>query len=86
MPDLVLLDYMMPDMSGLEVLKELRSRGNNVPVVMITAYATTQRAVEAMKEGAYDLVTKPFDPDHLHTLIKKVLGRQKAPNDAEAKR
>ena len=85
-PDLVLLDYMMPDMSGLEVLKELRRRGHGLPVVMITAYGTIERAAEAMKEGAYDLVTKPFDPDHLHTLIKKVLGRQKAPNDAEAKR
>ena len=86
MPDLVLLDYMMPDMSGLEVLKELRSRGNNVPVVMITAYATTQRAVEAMKEGAYDLITKPFDADHLHIVIEKALERQKAPNGTEAKR
>jgi len=73
-------------MSGLEVLKELRSRGNNVPVVMITAYATTQRAVEAMKEGAYDLVTKPFDADHLRIVIEKALGRQKVPNDTEAKR
>ena|SRR3990167_2016910 len=86
MPDLVLLDYMMPDMSGLEVLKELRSRGNTVPVVMITAYGTIERLAEATKEGAYDLITKPFDADHLHIVIKNVLERQKAPNGTEAKR
>ena len=85
-PDLVLLDYMMPDMSGLEVLKELRRRGHGLPVVMITAYGTIERAAEAMKEGAYDLVTKPFDPDHLRIVIEKALGRLKAPNDIEAKR
>ena len=85
-PDLVLLDYMMPDMSGLEVLKELRRRKYDLPVVMITAYGTIERVVEAMKEGAYDLVTKPFDPDHLRIVIEKALGRQKAPNGTEAKR
>src|SRR5712692_747010 len=53
-PDLVLLDYQMPDMSGIEVLKELRGKGNETPVVMITAHGTIERAVEAMKEGAYD--------------------------------
>ena len=85
-PDLILLDYMMPDMSGLEVLKELRRRKYDLPVVMITAYGTIERVVEAMKEGAYDLVTKPFDADHLRIVIEKALGRQKAPNGTEAKR
>ncbi|MBI1994366.1 MAG: response regulator [Deltaproteobacteria bacterium] len=84
-PDLILLDYMMPDMSGLDVLKELRSQGNNVPVVMITAYATSERLTEAMKEGAYDLLAKPFDADHLRIVIEKALGRQRAPNGADAK-
>ena len=85
-PDLILLDYMMPDMSGLEVLKELRRRGHGPPVVMITAYATSERLAEAMKEGAYDLLAKPFDADHLRIVIEKALARQKAPNGAEAKR
>ena len=48
-PDLVVLDYMMPDLSGLEVLKELRGKGNDIPVVMITAYGSVERAVEVMK-------------------------------------
>src|SRR3989338_5506038 len=85
-PDLILLDYMMPDMSGLEVLKELRRRGHRLPVVMITAYATSERLAEARKEGAWDLVAKPFDADHLRIVIERALERQRAPNLAEAKR
>ena len=53
---------------------------------MITAYATSDRLAEAMKEGAYDLLTKPFDAGHLRIVIEKALGRLKAPNDIEAKR
>ena len=83
LPDLILLDYQMPDMNGLEVLKELRSRGNDVPVVMITAYGTIERAVQAMKEGAYDFIPKPFDPDHLALVVQKALERQRLKRDVE---
>jgi len=75
-PDLVILDYMMPDLSGLEVLKALRKRGNDTPVIMITAYGSVERAVEAMKVGAYDFITRPFDPDHIELVIRKALERQ----------
>src|SRR3990170_4576646 len=64
-PDLVILDYMMPDMSGLDVLKELRGKGNDTPVIMLTAYGSVERAVEVMKAGAYDFITRPFEPDHI---------------------
>src|SRR4051794_1331189 len=57
-PDLVLLDYQMPGMNGIDVLKALRDRGNEAPVVMITAHGTIERAVQAMKEGAYDFIPK----------------------------
>ncbi len=84
LPDLILLDYQMPDMNGLEVLKELRSRGNDIPVVMITAYGTIERAVQAMKEGAYDFIPKPFDPDHLALIVHKALEREKLKRGVEA--
>ncbi len=76
-PELILLDYMMPDMNGLEVLKELKRRENHVPVVIVTAHGTIERAVEAMKVGAYDFVPKPFEPDHLALTVQKVLERER---------
>jgi len=76
-PELILLDYMMPDMNGLEVLKELRRRENHVPVVIVTAHGTIERAVQAMKEGAYDFVPKPFEPDHMALTVQKVLERER---------
>jgi two-component system, NtrC family, response regulator AtoC len=75
-PDLIILDYMMPGLSGLDVLKELRKREDDTPVVMITAYGTVERAVEAMKGGAYDFITRPFDPDHIALVVQKALERQ----------
>jgi DNA-binding NtrC family response regulator len=82
-PDLVFLDYMMPGMNGMEVLKEIRRRGIDVPVVMITAHGTIERAVEAMKEGAYDFITKPFEPDHVALIVRKALERQRLKTEVE---
>jgi DNA-binding NtrC family response regulator len=75
-PDLIIIDYMMPGLSGLDVLKQLRKREDDTPVVMITAYGTVERAVEAMKEGAYDFITRPFEPDHIALVVQKALERQ----------
>jgi DNA-binding NtrC family response regulator len=72
-PDLVLLDYQMPGMNGIEVLTEIKKKTPALPVVIITAYGTIERAVEAIKSGADDFVTKPFDPDHLAVVVKKAL-------------
>jgi two-component system, NtrC family, response regulator AtoC len=82
-PDLIILDYMMPDLSGLEVLEELRKRENDTPVVMITAYGTMERAVEAMKEGAYDFITRPFEPDHIALVVRKALEQQRLKRGVE---
>src|SRR5215469_17628162 len=76
-PDLLVLDYMMPDLSGLEVLKQLRKKEDDTPVIMVTAYGTLERAVEAMKEGAYDFITRPFEPDHISLVVQKALERQR---------
>ncbi len=77
LPDVILLDYMMPKMNGIEVLKELRKRECDVPVIMLTAYGTIERAVIAIKEGAYDFLTKPFDPDHITLTVKKALEQER---------
>jgi len=74
---LVLLDVEMPGMNGLEVLKEMRKRGHDVTVIMITAYGTIERAVQAMKEGAYDFIPKPFEPDHVALIVEKALERER---------
>jgi DNA-binding NtrC family response regulator len=70
-PDLVLLDYKLPDQNGIEVLRSLRRTAARIPVVMITAHASVGGAVEAMKEGAYDYVSKPFEIDDvLQTVVR----------------
>lgn len=75
-PHLVLLDVEMPGMNGLQVLREIRKRGRDVTVVMVTAYGTIERAVQAMKEGAYDFIPKPFEPDHIALIVEKALERE----------
>ncbi len=71
--DLFLLDLMMPGMSGIDVLKETSSAKIAVPSIVITAYASVQTAVEAMKLGAFDYINKPFVLDDVHIAIKRAL-------------
>ena len=73
MPDLLLLDYKLPDRSGLEVLRAVRKLSPRTPVVMITAHASVGGAVEAMKEGAYDYLGKPFEMDELIQTVARAL-------------
>ncbi len=74
--DILLVDIKMEGMSGLEVLKRVKESDPDVAVVMITAYASISTAVEAMKNGAYDYLLKPFDPDALGVLIDKIIEHQ----------
>ena len=71
--DLVLTDFRMPDMNGLEVLKRARQINPEIPVIVITAFSDTQDAVRVMKEGAFDYLSKPIDLDELELLIRKVV-------------
>jgi len=71
--DLILLDIKLPDMSGLDVLTEIKEIDNDPLVIMMTAYADIQTAVSAMKAGAYDYINKPFDIDELRLTIRKAL-------------
>jgi DNA-binding NtrC family response regulator len=75
-PSLMLLDLEMPRMGGLELLRTLRREGFDFPVVVITAHGSIEAAVEAMKEGAYDFLPKPFDPQHLDLVVRKALDRR----------
>lgn len=71
--DLVLTDLKMPDISGIEVLKNVKEMDVDTSVIVMTAYGTITDAVEAMRKGAYDFITKPFEIDHLTLLVKKAL-------------
>lgn len=71
--DIILLDIKMPGMSGLELLAKIKQIDPHATVIMITAFASVSTAIQALKEGAYDYVTKPVDPDELTHLIHKAL-------------
>lgn len=71
--DAVITDVTMPGMSGMDVLANVRARDATLPVIMITAYGTIESAVQAMKEGAFDYVTKPFNRDELTLTLAKAL-------------
>ncbi len=71
--DLVLCDIMMPEGSGMDLLKEIRSADERSNVIMMTAYTSSDTAVQAMKLGAYDYVSKPFDVEELKILVQKAL-------------
>ncbi|MCU0594483.1 MAG: sigma-54 dependent transcriptional regulator [Desulfobacterota bacterium] len=74
--DIILLDIKMEGMSGLDVLKKVKEIDPDVSVVMITAYGSIPSAIEAMKNGAYEYLLKPFDPDELMVLIEKIRKHQ----------
>lgn len=71
--DLLLLDLMMPGMNGLDVLREIASEKLDVPSIMITAYASVSTAVEAMKLGAFDYITKPFVLEDVYLTVRRAL-------------
>ena len=85
--DLVLLDVMMPDRSGMDVLREMREHGDETPVFMITAYGSVEAAVSALKLGANDYFQKPWDNEKLLLEIDRVLaGRRLQDENTELKR
>lgn len=72
-PDLVLMDFDMPIMTGLEVLRELRQRNNKVPVILMTSHGSEQIAVEFFRLGVYDYIIKPFTPEQMLDAIEGAL-------------
>ncbi|MCP4807695.1 MAG: sigma-54-dependent Fis family transcriptional regulator [Proteobacteria bacterium] len=76
-PDLVLTDLMMPGLGGMDVLRSLKRRHGETPVILMTAYATVENAVQAVREGAYDVLTKPFSPDQLLVVVERAVERRR---------
>ncbi|PLX78280.1 MAG: sigma-54-dependent Fis family transcriptional regulator [Desulfuromonas sp.] len=74
--DLVITDIKMPEMDGIEVLKHIRGRDPEIPVIVITAFATVELSIDALRQGAYDMLTKPFEPDELLYRVKNALQHQ----------
>ncbi len=81
--DVVLLDVMMPDANGIDLLAPIRARDPHLVCVVVTCLATTDVAVRAIKEGAYDFITKPFTPDDLLLVVRQALERRHLAKEAE---
>jgi len=75
--DLVITDIKMPGMDGLEVLQRIKLKQPQIPVIMITAYATVEMSIQALRKGAYDMLTKPFEPEELLYRVKNALTQTK---------
>jgi len=81
--DLLLLDLKMPGLSGMEMLQQVKELYPEMIVIVITGYATVESAVEAMKAGAYDFISKPFLPDQLRIVVRRALEKKALEREAE---
>ena len=81
--DQILCDIRMPQMDGLEFLKEVQKMGVNTTIIMMSAYGTVDTAIEAMKLGAYDYISKPFKPDEIILTLKKAEERERLRRENE---
>jgi len=76
LPDLILMDLMMPEMSGIDLLKEVKSLNQNILVILLTGHASVDSAVDAMRAGAFDYLEKPFKIEHIKVVVEKALSTQ----------
>jgi DNA-binding NtrC family response regulator len=75
--DLLVTDIKMPGMDGLELLQRVKQKDPAIPVIMVTAYATVEMSIQALRKGAYDMLTKPFEPEELLYRVKNALQHTK---------
>jgi len=80
---IILLDLKMPGMDGMEVLKRIRQLDETIQVIVITGFATVEMAIEAMKEGAYDFIPKPFEPEQLRIVVKRAAEKIQLTREAQ---
>ena len=83
LPDVIVTDLKMPGIDGIKLMNEVRNIDPNIPVILITAFGTISSAVEAMKAGAYDYLTKPIDYNRLRILIRRALDQKKISRENE---
>ena len=79
--DLVISDIKMPGIDGLEVLQRIKAAEADIPVIMITAFATVEMSIQALRKGAYDMLTKPFEPDELLFRVRNALSHNDLQNE-----
>ena len=79
--DVVLLDLMMPGISGFDVLSHIKTLHPDTAIIVITGYATVEHSIEAMKNGAFDFIPKPFSPDQLRVVVSKAIEHTSALKD-----
>jgi signal transduction histidine kinase len=82
-PDMVISDIRMPQMTGTELLREVKKRDPEIPVVLITGYATVQSAQEAVRASAYDYINKPYDVGEIEEVVSKALAENQARRERE---
>src|SRR5215468_9804604 len=82
-PEMVFLDIELPDTNGLEALQAIRKWQNDVAVVIITAYGTIERAVQAMRDGAYDFIQKPLKPGFVALIVERAMERERLKREVE---
>lgn len=75
--DVLISDLRMPQLEGIELLKLLKEQDETIPFIIMTAYGTIESAVEAMRQGAFDYITKPFRKEQILMTISKALGRRR---------
>ena len=85
-PAIIITDLAMPGMNGLALLRALQEQDKDITTIILTGQGTVETAVEAIKVGAYDYVTKPIDPQRLHILLEKVVERQQTLREVKALR
>ncbi len=75
--DVVISDYRLPGMNGIEFVDEIKDKGYEMPIVMLTAYGTIEKAVEAMRKGAFNYLIKPVNPDELITVMREAITKHR---------
>src|SRR5690606_10050580 len=83
--DLVIMDYRLPDLNGSDLLSSLKKERKEIPVIVMTAFSDIKTAVQVMKKGALDYITKPIIPDELKLLVSQALEKKRISNESKSK-